>query len=111
MDCFLPVARDADRIVTGFHKYERDAVVVHDLVHLRDAAGWRLLTGAYRQLRLSALWVEEQLRTRGLVNVRRTVRDGLTVLSARKRPVLASGNPAQRRPGRSATPQSVQTND
>ncbi|MER5938010.1 class I SAM-dependent methyltransferase [Streptomyces sp. NPDC001928] len=71
-DRFLPVRATEDRIMTCFLEYPDDyddyTVVVHDLVHEREApdATWTLTARSYRKLRLSHAWVLEQLRTAGL---------------------------------------------
>jgi SAM-dependent methyltransferase len=65
-DRFLPVRADDDRIMTCFLEYEPETVVVHDLVHTREAAGWTLHKSRYRKLRLPIAWVKEQLETAGL---------------------------------------------
>ncbi|MGN9756315.1 class I SAM-dependent methyltransferase [Streptomyces sp. SD31] len=69
---FLPVRATEDRIMTCFLEYPDDyddyTVIVHDLIHTRDApeADWNLTARSYRKLRLSHTWVVEQLRTAGL---------------------------------------------
>jgi SAM-dependent methyltransferase len=65
-DRFLPVRSDDERIMTCFLEYESDEhVVVNDIVHLREAHGWRMEKSSYRKLRLSAVWVAEALCDEG----------------------------------------------
>ncbi|MCF1600290.1 class I SAM-dependent methyltransferase [Streptomyces muensis] len=79
-DRFLPVRAAEDRIMTCFLEYPADyddyTVLVHDLIHTRNAdaradhtaadSDWTLTARSYRKLRLSHAWVLEQLRTAGL---------------------------------------------
>jgi SAM-dependent methyltransferase len=65
-DRFIPVASDADRVMTCFLEYEPETVIVHDLIHLREGAGWTLHKSSYRKLRLPVDWVAAELRKAGL---------------------------------------------
>jgi SAM-dependent methyltransferase len=53
LDRFFPVHGDAQRVMTCFLEYEPETVVVHDLIHVREGGGWKLLKGCYRKLRLA----------------------------------------------------------
>lgn len=66
LDRFIPVASDADRVMTCFLEYEPETVVVHDLIHVREGGSWTLHKSNYRKLRLSADWVAAELRRAGL---------------------------------------------
>lgn len=50
---FIHVRSDDARILTCFLEYEPEAVVVHDILHERTAAGWQTRVSHYRKLRLS----------------------------------------------------------
>jgi hypothetical protein len=63
---FIPVRADADRILTCFLEYDDLAVTVHDILHERDGADWRMRVSAYRKLRLSPDWVADTLEAKGL---------------------------------------------
>ncbi|MBO8195545.1 class I SAM-dependent methyltransferase [Streptomyces oryzae] len=66
-DRFLPVRSTEDRILTCFLEYvDEHTLLVHDLLHTRDGAGWRLETSAYPKLRLSAGWLDAQCAEAGL---------------------------------------------
>jgi SAM-dependent methyltransferase len=65
-DRFIPVASDADRVMTCFLEYEPESVVVHDLIHIREAGSWTLHKSSYRKLRLSADWIVTELKRAGL---------------------------------------------
>ena len=67
---FIPVRSDDTRILTCFLEYERDAVVVHDILHERTPAGWRTQVSHYRKLRLSIDELTLSMRKHGF-NVRR----------------------------------------
>ncbi|GAA2278494.1 SAM-dependent methyltransferase [Streptomyces ruber] len=82
-DRFLPVRAAEDRIMTCFLEYPDDfddyTVVVHDLIHVRDAgsdSGWTLDAHSYRKLRLAHDWVVQQCRTAGLRVVREETAPG-----------------------------------
>ena len=65
-DRFLPVRSDDEKIMTCFLEYESDDyVVVNDIVHVREAKGWRMEKSSYRKLRLSAAWVAQALCDEG----------------------------------------------
>ncbi len=82
LDRFIPVRSDADRVMTCFLEYEPEAVVVHDLVHVRDGASWTLNKSSYRKLRLSADWVAGELRARGFQVRRNEQKAGMRLLLA-----------------------------
>jgi SAM-dependent methyltransferase len=65
LDRFLPVRADADRIMTCVLDYEPEAVVVNDLVHVREGNGWSLRKSSYRKLRLAADMLADELRGLG----------------------------------------------
>ena len=62
---FIPVRSDADRILTCFLEYQDDSVMVHDILHERDASGWSQRVSAYSKLRLSPDWVVRALEAAG----------------------------------------------
>ena len=56
----------------------------HDLMHVRDEAGWRFERSAYPELKLSPTWMRDRLGANGLsVTHEETVR-GMTVVAARR---------------------------
>ncbi|MGI5349803.1 methyltransferase domain-containing protein [Streptomyces sp. CA-250714] len=85
-DRFFSVRGTEDRILTCFLEYvDEDTVLVHDLLHTRDGAGWRLETSAYPKLRLTAGWLDEQCAEVGLrVRHHETGPRGMRVLHAVK---------------------------
>jgi SAM-dependent methyltransferase len=65
-DRFIPVRSDENKIMTCFLEFEnQDSVVVHDLVYIRQDAGWSLTKSNYRKLRLGIEWVREELSRAG----------------------------------------------
>lgn len=72
LDRFLPVRSDEEKIMTCFLEYEQDAVVVHDLIHVREGSEWHLHKSSYRKLRLAKQWVVETLFSAGF----RTIQQG-----------------------------------
>ena len=62
---FISVRSDADRILTCCLEYEDAHVTVHDLLHEREGAQWKLHVSSYRKLRLAPHWVAGALESRG----------------------------------------------
>ena len=65
LDRFIAVRGDRERVMTCFLEYEPETVVVHDLVHVREDAGWKLAKSRYRKLRLPPNEVVARLRDVG----------------------------------------------
>jgi SAM-dependent methyltransferase len=86
---FILVRSDEDRILTCFLEYGDTTVAVHDLLHYREGASWRLRASSYPKLRLSPRWVAEQLSSLGLSVVRDTIPGGMIRIVARA-PVSAA---------------------
>jgi SAM-dependent methyltransferase len=85
LDRFLPVCSDDERIMICFLEYESDdAVLVHDLVHIREGREWRLEKSSYRKLRLAQQWVIDALGRAGLTIVKQEPAGRLTLIVARK---------------------------
>jgi SAM-dependent methyltransferase len=63
---FIPVRSDANRIHTCFLEEQPDHMLVHDIVHERDGATWRMKISSYPKLRLAPVAVAETLRYAGL---------------------------------------------
>jgi SAM-dependent methyltransferase len=66
LDRFLPIRADADRIMVCMLEYEPEAVVVNDLVHVREAKGWTLRKSSYRKLRLCPAALAREVANLGL---------------------------------------------
>jgi SAM-dependent methyltransferase len=63
---FIAVKSDAARILTCFLEFQREHVVVHDLLHERLEQQWQQRVSAYRKLRLAPGDVCAQLGAHGL---------------------------------------------
>ena len=66
VDRIIPVRQDDQRMSDVCPRYTDTAVVVHDLVHERSAAGWTLRVSSYRKLRFVPQWARTALGRRGL---------------------------------------------
>jgi hypothetical protein len=75
-------ARTRQRILTCFLEYADTTVTVHDLLHQREGASWRLSASSYSKLRLSPEWVAERLSSLGLSVRRDTVPGGMIRIAA-----------------------------
>ncbi|EMN5127655.1 class I SAM-dependent methyltransferase [Burkholderia contaminans] len=65
LDRILPIHADHDRIMACILEYGPDAVVVNDLVHVREAGAWTLRKGSYRKLRLHPDTLSDELSRMG----------------------------------------------
>jgi hypothetical protein len=63
---FIPVRSDTDRILTCFLEYGDTHVTVHDLLHEREASGWKLKVSAYPKLRLAPGAIQARFESLGL---------------------------------------------
>jgi SAM-dependent methyltransferase len=63
---FIPVRSDADRIHTCFLEDQGERMRVHDIVHERDGAAWRMRVSSYPKLKLAPADVAAMLREVGL---------------------------------------------
>lgn len=79
---FLPVQSDDTRILTCFLEYERDAVVVHDILHQRTPEGWQTRVSHYRKIRVSAEQLIGRLEMRGFAVSREDGMQGMVRLVA-----------------------------
>jgi SAM-dependent methyltransferase len=85
---FILVRSDEQRILTCFLELGDTAVIVHDLLQVREAGSWRLRVSSYPKLRLSPQWAVEHLNALGLTAVRDTVAGGMIRITARLLPGL-----------------------
>ncbi|MEO8463806.1 MAG: class I SAM-dependent methyltransferase [Gammaproteobacteria bacterium] len=63
---FIPVRSDANRIHTCFLEEQPDHMLVHDIIHERDGATWRMKVSSYPKLKLAPAAFAEALRYEGL---------------------------------------------
>ena len=81
---FIPVRADADRVLTCFLEYGTDIVTVHDLLHERDGATWKLSVSSYPKLRLDPAAVTAHLERSGLHVERDVALGGMVRVVARR---------------------------
>jgi SAM-dependent methyltransferase len=84
LDRFLPVRSDGDRIMTCVLDYERDSVVVNDLVYVREGGSWSLHKSNYRKLRVGVEDLSRELRELGFAVRSSEVAGRLQALTATK---------------------------
>jgi predicted TPR repeat methyltransferase len=82
LDRFIPLRGTDERVMTCFLEDRGETVLIHDLVHVRGEAGWRLQKSAYPKLKLSPAWVRSALAAAGLEPVHEQTVRGMTVLAA-----------------------------
>jgi SAM-dependent methyltransferase len=84
-DRFIPVRSDQDKIMTCFLEFENaESVVVHDLIYVREGAGWSMNKSSYRKLRLGIDWMCEELGKAGFTAVSRDLCGRLVGVTATK---------------------------
>jgi SAM-dependent methyltransferase len=85
LERFLPVRADDTKILTCFLEYkDQDAVVVNDLLYVREGNGWRLKKSNYQKLRLSQDWVTNALSQIGFEMERVEPAGGMLLIAAHK---------------------------
>ena len=84
-DRFIPVRSDEDKIMTCFLEFENaESVVVHDLIYVREGAGWSLNKSSYRKMRLGIDWMYEELGKAGFTAVSQDLCGRLVGVTAKK---------------------------
>jgi SAM-dependent methyltransferase len=84
-DRFIPVRNDEDKIMTCFLEFENaESVMVHDLVYIREGAGWSLNKSSYRKMRLGIDWMCEELGKAGFTAISQDLSGRLVGLAATK---------------------------
>ena len=81
---FIAVRSDEHRVLTCFLEYSAAHVTVHDLLHEREASGWKLRVSSYPKLRLAPAWVDNALQSAGFVVRREPGLSGMVRLVARR---------------------------
>lgn len=79
---FIPVRCDDARLLTCVLDEEGEFVVVNDILHEREATGWRMTVSSYRKLRLSAGDVSADAVEAGLDVVSHAAEQGVVTLVA-----------------------------
>jgi SAM-dependent methyltransferase len=84
-DRFISVRSDEDKIMTCFLEFENaESVIVHDLVYVREGAGWSLNKSSYRKMRLGIEWMCQQLDEAGFTAVSKDLSGRLVGVTATK---------------------------
>ncbi|GBQ27756.1 class I SAM-dependent methyltransferase [Gluconacetobacter sacchari] len=84
LDRFLSVQSDDHRLMTCVLEYEPERVIVNDLLHVREASGWRFQKSRYRKLRLSPAEQVAELKRLGFTIGHDRPIGGLRAIAARK---------------------------
>jgi SAM-dependent methyltransferase len=84
-DRFIPVRNDEDKIMTCFLEFENaESVMVHDLVYIREGAGWSLNKSSYRKMRLGIDWICQELGKAGFTAISQDLCGRLVGVTATK---------------------------
>ena len=84
LDRFIPLRGTETQHMTCFLEDQRETVLVHDLIHTKQADGWALQTSCYPKLKLPLDWVWAALSANGLeVTADKTVRGLMYLCAAR----------------------------
>lgn len=79
---FIPVRSDENRIHTCFLEEQSERMLVHDIVHERNGATWRMKVSSYPKLRLAPAAVAAMLKQAGLEPTLEPGPRGMTAISA-----------------------------
>jgi SAM-dependent methyltransferase len=83
-DRFVPIRSSETQIFTCFLDYRDDVVHVHDVLHEKGPAGWRMSISDYRKLRLDTANIDARLVQGGLQMTGRRLADGMLLGVAEK---------------------------
>jgi len=84
LDRFLPVRSDPDRIMTCVLEYERESVVINDLIYVREGRAWSFHKSRYRKLRLGVDEMTRELRDLGFAVTATDIPGRLMAITATK---------------------------
>ena len=62
---FIPVKSDSETIFTCILEYEKDHVIVNDMIYTKKQGVWKLDVSIYRKLRIPLEWVRRELLESG----------------------------------------------
>ncbi|MGD9058208.1 MAG: class I SAM-dependent methyltransferase [Desulfobacterales bacterium] len=84
LDRFIPVRSSDTTIFTCFLEYEKNTVLVHDIVYQKKKGQWALHKSAYRKLIISPEWTQNHLQQAGFNIEFYNENNGLIFIIARK---------------------------
>ena len=62
---FIPVKSDSETIFTCILEYEKEHVIVNDMIYTKNQGVWKLDVSSYRKLRIPLEWVRRELLESG----------------------------------------------
>lgn len=65
LDRFIPVRSEANTIFTCFLEYEKDYVVVYDIIYERKNNQWELRKSSFKKIRIFPQWTKDALKDIG----------------------------------------------
>ena len=81
---FIPVRADDNRILTCVLEYDKDYVMVTDLLYERSEQGWQQKVSSYRKVRMSLQGIEASVTAAGLTVIDKQWITGMHYLVATK---------------------------
>lgn len=60
-DRFIQIKSDSSTIFTCMLEYEKEHVIVNDMIYTKNIDGWKLHVSSYRKLRIPSEWVTKEL--------------------------------------------------
>ena len=84
LDRFIPVRSDDTTIFTCFLEFEKDTIIVHDMVYEKMNTQWALKKSVYRKLRIAPDWVQNYLHRIGFTIDFYDEKNGIIYIIARK---------------------------
>ncbi len=81
---FIPVRSDDNKIFTCILEYEKEHVLVNDLVYLKNNGKWQMTKSHYRKLRIPQNWAVEKLTETGFaVKKSENVNGWITIIAGK----------------------------
>lgn len=79
---FIPVKSDSENIFTCMLEYEKDHVIVNDIVYKKIKDDWKMDVSSYTKLRIHMDWVRKELMKSGfIINLCEIEKGWITVIA------------------------------
>ena len=81
---FIPVKNDSENIFTCILEYEKDHVIVNDMIYKKIKGDWKMDASSYTKLRIHPDWVRKELMKSGFsINLCEIEKGWITVIAGK----------------------------
>lgn len=81
---FIPVKSDSENIFTCILEYEKDHVIVNDMIYKKIKDEWEMDVSSYKKLRIHQDWVRRELMKSGfIISLCETEKGWITVIAGK----------------------------